>query len=179
MLTIILISAFLVITATLIGVGVFLKTRRRGNSSDAPFWGIMYTFIVLFFVFIVGGMISGHSPDKVTSSTHTYQLEALTTGAPSLSGHFFLGSGTLGSTPEYQYVVKRDGAYYSEQTPSEGVPTFATKDGSAYVTVTTKTEYANWFFPGYKIPLDKPDSYAFHIPAGSIVQNYNITGPKN
>ncbi len=115
-------------------------------------------------------------PDKVTSVTHTYELETLT-ASTSASGHFFLGSGTLGSAAEYQYFDKRGGAYYSEKIPSDGVPIFLTKDGSAYVVVTTKTDYANWIFPSF-VTFGPTDSYAFHIPAGFIAQNYNITGGK-
>lgn len=153
-----------------------VRGKHKTTEPGARVWVSLILAIAVGFLGVVLGL---NFPNASTTATHTYRLEALTTGTSS-SGSFFLGSGTIGNKHEYQFVINKDGAYYSEHIDSDGVPTYENKKSSkAWVVEKTTNYYTTWIFPGVKALTESTTSYVFHIPKGSVVQNFNITGEKN
>jgi hypothetical protein len=100
---------------------------------------------------------------------HHYALASLGS-TQGVSGEFFLGSGTVNGARELTYV-KQDGDHYVA-TEADGDSSFIYQDTSG----PSVTEY-EWFYAnGWVLPwnFDTGWSYDFHVPKGTILNDYRI-----
>ena len=107
--------------------------------------------------------------------SHRQDLKALGNSS-NISGSFFLGSGYIGSSQYFNYIVKQDnGGYKLDSVYAEAVTVFedAPADSGWYITYTAQKDY-DWLVPFSLDGFDAPDP-EFHIPEGSIVTGYNVS----
>lgn len=109
------------------------------------------------------------------TGTDVYALRSLDLGDPSYSGDFFLASGTVDQVRSFTYVKEYlDGELRIETIPMESIRLYEdTVPELAHIEVTHfTTDDVSFWFPGG--PVKAPDSTTFHIPPGTIAQNFTI-----
>lgn len=125
-----------------------------------PIAGVLVMLITL-------PIIASTGPQVVRSTT---QLAALSTG-DGITGHFFLGSGTVDSKRVLNYIADDDGLYTLEQVDADK----ATIRQGDYVPHVDQlaTVRNDWWLAPFPVVGSFGD-YAFYIPAGSILESYQI-----
>lgn len=100
-----------------------------------------------------------------------YELVALQ-DSTSVNGHFFLGTGSVDEVMKYYFYRKEGSGFRSDSADANNAVIF--EDSPS-------TPYADFYMPAFKhkvsgwiaIPWkDRPTE--FHVPSGSILQNYTL-----
>lgn len=143
--------------------------RKRSESKGE--WAFGAVFLSVALAVILNMYFDGHN--RVPEDRYT-GLYAMNDGLGT-KGRFFLGSGTIETSPVYTYYYK-DGEQYrltykeandSYITYTEGTPQLI-HHGS-------RQRYSNWLSLGaddWQVNIYKGDPYEFQVPQGSIQQNY-------
>jgi hypothetical protein len=135
-------------------------------------------------VLIIGGMVvvllpmfltSAFTPEKTTTS-HEYELRALGAGE-SASGRFYLGTGYINGERviNYTYSDESNGATFSkvDSAPGDDSRIFEDVPVDAQPSVTSrKTVYTYPLLVPWSMGLTR--TWDFHVPAGSIIEDYEI-----
>lgn len=98
-------------------------------------------------------------------------LQSMATSS-GISGTFFLGIGTVDSTPEYHYFVKTANGGFEEKSTETEYATVYETDGTPHVDVTW-TDSSNEWLGLFSTKL-KDEHYNFYVPKGSVVQTYTL-----
>ena len=131
--------------------------------------------LALAFVFVALVVGSGIAKDQ--SRVEKTQLGSLQDNRV-IDGHFVLGSGTIGENPAYTYYENLGGSQYRQRILED--------DGQYPITVVEDTDqpYVEKQIYGATKGLslwglwpavpDRTMSVTFHVPKGSVVQNYTL-----
>ena len=121
-------------------------------------------------LYLVGSAIPGGERVSVTQ-----ELAALGNDS-TISGSFFLGSGIIDEEQVFQYIAETEnGGFYLTSIPAWKVVIYedATEDSARFVNyIRVRDEW--WFSP---LPVQLIDGYRdeFHVPPGSVNQQYRIS----
>lgn len=143
--------------------------------------GLMSWFMTLFIgamLSILGiglgcwlGALIGSAVHQEFGVVNQSQLIALADGSQ-LNGHFFLGSGSMNEEMVYFYYRKEGNGFKADKRNASRAVIFADEETSPYVR-DYQAKFSNIFWYWVAIPLkEKPSE--FHIPKGSILQNYTL-----
>jgi ABC-type multidrug transport system fused ATPase/permease subunit len=115
-------------------------------------------------------MIGQAAPAYVASEDVT-ELRAVALGG-SIEGHFFLGTGTVDGKRVINYVAQHEDGYVTvEQVDARNA--YIYEDESSNPTVTAHHWRASeWWLSLW--PTDRGTNYSFHVPPGSVLENYTI-----
>jgi len=139
--------------------------------------GIALAFLGALLAAMLSGLVGGGlfalsvaliPGEKVTSETH--DLRAISTSS-TIQGRFFLGSGYVDGKRTLNYIAQEDG--YSRLGQATASAAYIWEDTDK----PTVTEYTWWYSNGWVTPGNLRTGYSwdFHIPAGSILEDYGIT----
>lgn len=137
----------------------------------SAFFGGMAFGIAAAIVF--GGLSSVIEPESQTVST--VQLRAISTENSVQGRSYFLGSGYINGDRQISYITTQDD--YSQILSISGDRAYIHEDteDSPYLDVIDYSVNLWWFAP-WATDIDFwYDDYHFHIPAGSIQQDYNLS----
>lgn len=106
--------------------------------------------------------------DKMTEET--FDLRAISSSS-TVQGRFYLGSGYVDGKRTLNYIAQEDG--YSRLGQGIASASRVYEDTEE----PTVTEYTFWYSNGWVIPWEFVTgwSWDFHVPRGSILENYTIT----
>ncbi len=144
--------------------------------------GIFVFFAINLIGFMIAGAIGSATlfngeHDTRTAITNTETLQALAVDS-SVSGHFFLGSGTVDGKRVLNYITVKsdDTGTYSEVKQIKATDVRIYQDSDEPRLDTRNTYFSNpAVWPGeYPAGTD----YFFHVPAGSILEDYTIDNSK-
>lgn len=149
---------------------------KRYHASSTVALTIAATALSACFSFIIFTAFAYTVPWSPTSPSNTLPLKALG-NSTSTTGSFFLGSGTIDGEQVFEYVVEReDGGFNLRSIPvSDNVTVY--EDATA--STATYVEYdhvinESWLAP-FPILMDGAAVVEFHIPPGSLDQEYEIS----
>lgn len=108
----------------------------------------------------------------LTTTTQSYDLVAIKTSS-SISGSFFLGTGSLNGTFYYLYYTEGPGGISFQKLPMERVLVHE-GSGEAKVVITNRFWQGNTFTLW---DLQSYSSYDFYVPDGSIDRSINTSLP--
>lgn len=139
-------------------------------------WGIFWrvfvvAFIGCFVTLIVLLITSLFVPENVYDQRDT-DLRAMAVNSAT-NGSFFIGTGTVEDKQVLSFISEQDGAISVEQVFAEDSYIFEDEDDSPYVTTYEWSKSAWWWMPDEGVKSG--ETYSFHIPANSVVSNYNIS----
>ena len=116
-----------------------------------------------------GAVISAVDPASTYCAVTDTPLTALA-DTPALSGHFFLGTGQVGTDLTFFYLTQQ-GGYFSAHSATKNVRVFQDDPKAPYVE-TGDTQIAGaWGFVAFPVGTCTTD---FHIPTGSVESNYKV-----
>lgn len=148
----------------------FLEDIMSGLFSNLVM-GALSALLVALTGAIVGGatlaLLTLIPAGHMLRETHTLASLGDTQG---VEGRFYLGSGYINGTREIAYVKQLDG--YSVATEADGDASRIFQDTSK----PTVTEYTYFYSNPWVLPwnFDTGYTYDFHVPAGTIQNNYAI-----
>lgn len=149
------------------------------NRGDYDMWYSigMATGMAGFFsllLFGVFGQIYGRGLADYPAERYT-TLVNLSDGA-GVSGSFFLGSGTIDTTPVYMYYAQDNKGRYRlyHVNASQSYVTYT--DETPTLVIHGKEMNDKWYSldTGFATPEYADDVYEFRVPRGSIKQNFNL-----
>lgn len=131
-------------------------------------WTSVIGFIVLLLVAAILSGVSGGAPVYKTE-TSTTNLQAVSNGSD-LSGHFFLGSGSVKDEKMFSYLYKENG--WTRTGQQKASQSFVAEDANVETARLDKVEiYRNYWWAGQ---ANVETRYEFHIPKNSVVENFKI-----
>lgn len=121
--------------------------------------------VVVGLLMLLATLIPG---DRTTSET--YDLRAIGTSS-SAEGRFFLGSGQIDGKRTLNYIAQEDGWSRVDQAFADDSRVFEDTDEP------TVTEYSHLYWNEWVWPVawKVGESWDFHVPAGSVLEDYTIT----
>lgn len=157
------------------------------NVDEGGIWAAFLSVIALVVagvvsLFIFLGVVSvGDGPRLRDSVTNKHTLQAIDTGS-GVEGQFFLGGGTVDGERVINYIYTArdaDGQTYSkvdQQDASDSrIYEDLNEDDTPFVETRT-TQYLNrWIAPHWLGGLPKDSVNEFHVPKGSVLENYQIS----
>ncbi len=132
--------------------------------------GILGSIIGAAIAFVLGIFVPKPKGNQETKTTRLASLRS----SGGIQGSFFLGSGSIESQQYYRYYEDSgDGGYTPCQLQIDSNVTVYEEDRKDAELVVTWTAYDNRFIDGFVIQnLDSNTRYAFHVPRGSILQEF-------
>jgi hypothetical protein len=148
------------------------------NLAETSFGAILGSvLLVLFGVPTAFGVVYGityltslATPAHVSNETEAdLRAVALDSG---LEGRFFLATGYVEGKRVVNYIAEHDGGYITVEQV-DAVNTYVYEDENVNPRVVTKQWQASewWLAP---FGIDRGNTYVFHIPEGSVLENYTI-----
>ena len=126
---------------------------------------------------LIGGLIIGGLniliPHEYDTAETTTELRAIDTGS-TIKGRFYLGSGYINGERTINYIEQisdGDGTYSTVRQASAGSSRIFEDADQPTVTDYKFTFYKPWLFPG---AFSENHSYDFHVPEGSVLEDYTI-----
>ena len=159
-------------------MGLIGTSRWMGEECDgfvSWFFGILtivFFTCVMFAVGVIPALIIGNIPDKYWEETDKIELLSLR-NVNGVSGHFFLGSGSIQSE-QYYFFHKKSGDSYQPGTVRADNNVFVheseRQDGAAKV---YERKFINQRHTWYALcwPSEK---YEFFIPNGALKRSYKL-----
>jgi len=160
------------IVAVVFWILIAVIIRRFGHSWDTVEWdcciftGFVATIIAgLIFCSVVWGV----SPTKIVEEH--FPIVSIDR-SDSVTGNFFLGSGSVNGVPHYFYYIKSgDNSYYLWQYPASGTRVIEDSSKEAGVYSTARyTMYPEWFSQPGRAESD----IRFIVPKGTIIREYKL-----
>lgn len=164
------------VTVVLAGWFFYRSSNEFSRWGDIG-WGAGMAIMTL----IVGGAVSvvlllllSLIPTAPIVESHRYELRAIAAGGESVSGQFFLGSGYIDGERVINYIKQitdEDGTYSVVDSATGYAARIFEDSNEPYM-----LDY-DWFYSnGWVIPFNVKtgDSWDFHVPAGSVLENYAI-----
>lgn len=130
----------------------------------------------LIFGMIVGAVIAFALPGETRFKKDTYAIESMQDGS-NISGHFFLGSGSIGEEMKYTfYYQTKNGGYKMKQVNHEDAEIFYSSAApkAIYLTKEYTDSWVNWFALERGIACGCSGKWEIYIPEGSIKHEYNL-----
>lgn len=171
--------AFWILIAATVLLASWFFYRTSNKYSD---WGdIGFGFVTAFLTLLTGALVGAGIlallsliPTTPHIESQRYELRAIASGGESVSGEFFLGSGYINGERVVNYIkqVTDEDGTYSVIDSATGYAARIFEDSSEPYML----DY-DWFYSnGWVIPFNVKtgDSWDFHVPAGSVLENYTI-----
>lgn len=137
-------------------------------------WGFaaLVSIVAAMLSALVGGGLLALSlliPGTVVRE-QTHPLRAIGDSS-SIEGRFYLGSGYIGGSRQLNYIKQGDGYSMVASAPGESSRVFEGSSGPSVI------EYEHVYSNAWVIPWEFRIgwTYDFHVPAGSILEDYSIT----
>lgn len=136
-------------------------------------WGalclVLFGPVAIFIVLLIASAVGG--TQTVTSSQ---PLVALRTSS-SVEGRFFLGTGTVDSKPVIRYIVLADdGAALLSEVEARQARIYQDEEDAPRVDRGSRVLDNPWIAP-FPVSLGAGTAYYFHVPAGSVLESYEVT----
>jgi hypothetical protein len=167
----------LIICAVVVGVICFLAILPDGLG-EAIGCAIPAAVVGAFCAFVIGLIVgtiaySGHH----WAETHRVTLVSVADGSDT-HGDFFLGSGSVDSSPAYIWYERSNANSYvrKDVDASEATIHYVAKGTAPYYTV-TENKPDHGFVNSWGFNMDDyvdGERYDFYVPRGSIVQSYRL-----
>jgi hypothetical protein len=151
------------------GLAVALKFDRDEGLSWLVIWAVFASATMFFFPAMATGAISGQVTHR-TEVTADTPLVSLANGSQ-VEGSFFLGSGSINSTPVYSYVTGSDVTGYQLSSVDVSVTKVFTSQDPPHLVAVDVNCSPRGFWPRV---CSQATHYRAYIPAGSIWQGYNV-----
>lgn len=132
-----------------------------------------YVFIIFswgFFGAGIGFILMLALPADTKINTYTYKIEALQDNN-SLSGDFFLGSGSVEGKMKYVFYYETDGGFKMAQVDYEDA---IIKYSNEPKVIKHKEEHTDSFINWFAVDIFTITNYEIFIPKGAIKSNYNL-----
>lgn len=140
-----------------------------GEPGLTVFLGAVTTVMATIAVFLMGGLFLGANTTVRTESG----LKALGTDEK-LGGHYFiLGGGILNESSTYKVMKETDsgdGGFFMKEVNVSSATIYEDTTAPYMVKINESADYP-WLFP---FAFGRGDTYEFHVPTGTVVQNYNV-----
>lgn len=163
--------AFFIAIALVIATFIYFKKRE---DSVIGFWSaFMAALISGFVVCILAFTITPHS--EITAE-NTYKLKAVDTSSSIEGQSYFLSGGYINQqrTLNFIYETEDDGEKYAQVADALAINSRIYEDSTnPTVTIYTWTYSNKWIVPWGN--WSHNNSYSFHVPAGSVIDNTEIT----
>lgn len=155
--------------AVLAVIGVIVW-RTSGSGSDGVATFIFGMIPAALVVVMANGICAGHGP-VTWKDAGSVNIRALSDGQ-STHGSFFLGSGTISSSPVYFYYYEVGPSQYKQSWVYADSATIVEKsDATPHLEIYKgKFQHSNWSLWNSKEPVN--DVYDFVVPNGTVVPQY-------
>jgi hypothetical protein len=134
--------------------------------------------IVLIMIIITGvsALISYSTAPVVRTHTVTSELTSFSTGE-NTEGSFFLGSGYINESQVISYIAKAENCGWQiDNVQADRATIFEDENEAPYMTVDKNKRLSNTLWYPFILTSPATDSnIQFHIPAGSIDENYIVS----
>lgn len=173
-------------TTVLAFVWAIRTARQRYDSWGSSWsrigkiWGVTWRFVVAA---VLGPVCAGlvalivaalaHAfggSTRVVTETANYELVALANGS-SVSGQFFLGTGSVDGKNVFNYVTDDGGYSTLRQADADQSSIWQDEDEDPYLDVSRIAWRVDWAMPS---PIFSTLRYDFHIPDGSVYNGYSV-----
>lgn len=170
---------------------IYNLSRNDGSGELNVFDALFVVLFIISLIVLPIVCLVVNSPIITVNHTKSTSVDIESVNlASSASGSFFLGSGTVDNQPVYYYMVKTaDGDQLQSLSNSEN-NVFIKQDADGQPTLEKKVTYSTekiknqtmalFFDPitilkqiiGYDPEYNYTEKYIFHVPAGTVVQQY-------
>lgn len=151
-------------------IGYYLSKKNNtdyGTKVFNIFVGLLLSLVVASFIAITIGKTM-----PTVEQTDRVELANVSNNT-TISGKFFLGSGSISEVMHYHYFYEDNGGYrYDKLSVEDDVMIFEEDLEDAYLLI-KKDECVNKF-SWFGVCKSGDSSYEFHIPAGSILKEYSL-----
>lgn len=153
----------------------YQRVRERKNVEDRLGWTAMFAvlgMVAAFFICFIGDLIAFNQVKEPTSWSRPIENLGDASG---VEGHFYLGGGTVNSSPVYMYYLEEEDGFHLYNVYAYDARITYTDSTPQMVVHYNKS--ANTFWSrnlGYADDAEQYRSYEFQVPSGSVKQNYNL-----
>lgn len=161
------------VVAVMVGVGIYTSVQYWAEASDVFLNCAMAFVLGGAAAFIVGVVLVIMPVFPLTQTTEeSVDLAALGSGSEVDGRSYFLGGGYVNEERVLNYVSSEDGAYRLDSARAYNSVIYQDEEKSPRVIVREWEGQNPWIFP---FAVNSATTYEFHIPDGSILENYTIS----
>lgn len=163
------------ITIIIFGLAFFVYAFIS-NLKDLRKFGYFHvitkSFISSLFGIMLGALVSFFIPSQMKEVVEVYNLESIKDNS-SISGSFFLGSGSINGSMKYCCYIEENGVYkmFTSDVYNSSIKYTDDKPVVEKISYVKTDAFINYFSNSLKRFENK---YVYKVPKGSIMNNYNL-----
>lgn len=151
-------------------LGIVVAVYYDRHWIDGIFEAIMVSIMGGFLGGFLGLILMVALPMKTKINIYTYNIEALQDNN-SVSGSFFLGSGSIDGKMKYVFYYEIDGGFKMAQIDyNDAIIKYSDTVKAIRYKEEPTDDLINWF----AVDICMSDTYEIFVPKGTIKNNYNL-----